>query len=196
MLPYLFFFQLHKHVVYLVDSLWDCGGALLKDWPAFTSVLLQDSLHSSGRCDECVTEDLKRLAVAKSDQFLMTNHLGADKNGVFFEFFLRLRRRVFLCIHTQVLLMNNRLCWWRSWWHLCVRPQRDQFWQEGMEQRRSEPIYDCETKNCSAIAKSHKDCLWLIQVMSTREKKLQTDDCTKLTHHFLITLPKLLSKVI
>ncbi|CAJ1079792.1 cohesin subunit SA-2 isoform X2 [Xyrichtys novacula] len=34
--------QLHKHVVYLVDSLWDCGGALLKDWPALTSVLLQD----------------------------------------------------------------------------------------------------------------------------------------------------------
>lgn len=50
-------------------------------------------------------------------------------------------------------------------------------------------------KNCSAIAKSHKDCLRLIQVMSTREKKLQTDDCTKLTHHFVITLPKLLSKV-
>uniref|UniRef100_UPI0037E7FB19 cohesin subunit SA-2 n=1 Tax=Semicossyphus pulcher TaxID=241346 RepID=UPI0037E7FB19 len=34
--------QLHKHVVYLVDSLWDCGGALLKDWPALTSVLLQE----------------------------------------------------------------------------------------------------------------------------------------------------------
>lgn len=32
--------------------------------------------------------------------------------------------------------------------------------------------------------------------MSTRDKKLQTDDCTKLTHHLLITLPKLLSKVI
>lgn len=32
--------------------------------------------------------------------------------------------------------------------------------------------------------------------MSTREKKLQTDDCTKLTHHLLITLPKLMSKVI
>lgn len=32
--------------------------------------------------------------------------------------------------------------------------------------------------------------------MSAREKKLQTDDCTKLTHHLLIMLPKLLSKVI
>lgn len=34
--------QLHRHVVYLVDSLWDCGGALLKDWSTLTSVLLQD----------------------------------------------------------------------------------------------------------------------------------------------------------
>ncbi|XP_040912788.1 cohesin subunit SA-2 isoform X2 [Toxotes jaculatrix] len=41
--------ELHKHVVYLVDSLWDCGGALLKDWAALTSVLLQDSSsHSPG----------------------------------------------------------------------------------------------------------------------------------------------------
>ncbi|KAA8587909.1 hypothetical protein FQN60_001103 [Etheostoma spectabile] len=35
--------KLHKHVVYLVDSLWDCGGALLKDWHTLTSILLQDS---------------------------------------------------------------------------------------------------------------------------------------------------------
>ncbi|XP_041806780.1 cohesin subunit SA-2 [Chelmon rostratus] len=41
--------ELHKHVVYLVDSLWDCGGALLKDWPTLTSVLLQDpSSHTPG----------------------------------------------------------------------------------------------------------------------------------------------------
>uniref|UniRef100_A0A669BTV4 Cohesin subunit SA n=1 Tax=Oreochromis niloticus TaxID=8128 RepID=A0A669BTV4_ORENI len=40
-------FQLHNHVVYLVDSLWDCGGALLKDWPSFTSALLQDSSSCS-----------------------------------------------------------------------------------------------------------------------------------------------------
>uniref|UniRef100_A0A3B3HJY6 Cohesin subunit SCC3/SA HEAT-repeats domain-containing protein n=1 Tax=Oryzias latipes TaxID=8090 RepID=A0A3B3HJY6_ORYLA len=37
------FFHAHTHVVYLVDSLWDCGGALLKDWATLTSVLLQDS---------------------------------------------------------------------------------------------------------------------------------------------------------
>lgn len=34
--------QLHKHVVYLVDSLWDCGGALLKDWTTLTCLLLQE----------------------------------------------------------------------------------------------------------------------------------------------------------
>ncbi|XP_053733289.1 cohesin subunit SA-2 isoform X1 [Synchiropus splendidus] len=32
--------KLHTHVVYLVDGLWDCAGALLKDWPAITSILL------------------------------------------------------------------------------------------------------------------------------------------------------------
>ncbi|XP_040058076.2 cohesin subunit SA-2 isoform X2 [Gasterosteus aculeatus] len=34
--------ELHSHVVYLVDSLWDSGGALLKDWPTLTSTLLQE----------------------------------------------------------------------------------------------------------------------------------------------------------
>ncbi|XP_056145578.1 cohesin subunit SA-2 [Lampris incognitus] len=33
--------ELHTHVVYLVDSLWDCAGDLLKDWPTITSILLQ-----------------------------------------------------------------------------------------------------------------------------------------------------------
>ncbi|XP_037542617.1 cohesin subunit SA-2 [Nematolebias whitei] len=42
--------ELHEHVVYLVDSLWDCGGALLKDWPSFTAALLQNpfSSHNTG----------------------------------------------------------------------------------------------------------------------------------------------------
>ncbi|XP_071335920.1 cohesin subunit SA-2 isoform X2 [Trachinotus anak] len=41
--------ELHKHVVYLVDSLWDCAGALLKDWATLTSILLQNpSSHSTG----------------------------------------------------------------------------------------------------------------------------------------------------
>lgn len=77
-----FHYQLHKHVVYLVDSLWDCGGALLKDWPAFTSALLQDTSPSSGRCDvQCVTADGKTLA--RCHQFLAANHLNADKRVIF-----------------------------------------------------------------------------------------------------------------
>ncbi|CAL8370554.1 unnamed protein product [Arctogadus glacialis] len=35
--------ELHKHVVYLVDGLWDCAGDLLKDWPTLTHVLLQEA---------------------------------------------------------------------------------------------------------------------------------------------------------
>uniref|UniRef100_A0A8C9WQ61 Cohesin subunit SA n=1 Tax=Scleropages formosus TaxID=113540 RepID=A0A8C9WQ61_SCLFO len=35
--------ELHDHVVYLVDSLWDSAGALLKNWTALTSLLFQDA---------------------------------------------------------------------------------------------------------------------------------------------------------
>ncbi|XP_030198623.1 cohesin subunit SA-2 isoform X1 [Gadus morhua] len=35
--------ELHKHVVYLVDGLWDCAGDLLKDWPTLTHILLQEA---------------------------------------------------------------------------------------------------------------------------------------------------------
>ncbi|KAJ8012485.1 hypothetical protein DPEC_G00043300 [Dallia pectoralis] len=34
---------LHQHIVYLVDSLWDCADVILKDWPALSSLLLQDT---------------------------------------------------------------------------------------------------------------------------------------------------------
>ncbi|XP_048094885.1 cohesin subunit SA-2 isoform X1 [Alosa alosa] len=39
--------ELHEHVVYLVDSLWECGGAVLRDWASLTSLLLQPSPPSS-----------------------------------------------------------------------------------------------------------------------------------------------------
>ncbi|XP_030641852.1 cohesin subunit SA-2 [Chanos chanos] len=35
--------EVHEHVLCLVDSLWDCGGAFLKDWVSLTSLLLQPS---------------------------------------------------------------------------------------------------------------------------------------------------------
>ncbi|KAM9320008.1 cohesin subunit SA-2-like [Gastrophryne carolinensis] len=34
--------ELHEHVTYLVDSLWDCTPGFLKDWQCMTSILLQD----------------------------------------------------------------------------------------------------------------------------------------------------------
>lgn len=34
--------QLHEHGAYLVDSLWECGSELLKDWESFISLLLDE----------------------------------------------------------------------------------------------------------------------------------------------------------
>ncbi|KAK9538177.1 hypothetical protein VZT92_005729 [Zoarces viviparus] len=106
--------ELHKHVVYLVDSLWDCGGALLKDWPTLASILLQDpSSHSPGltRADQVVLVEILVASVRQASQGpALAGRSGAKK------------------------------------------------------------------------------------VMSAREKKIQIDDCTKLTGHLLVVLPKLLSK--
>lgn len=46
-IPHLFehlFHQLHEHAAYLVDSLWECGAELLKDWECMISLLLDDPL--------------------------------------------------------------------------------------------------------------------------------------------------------
>lgn len=34
--------QLHEHGAYLVDSLWECGSELLKDWETMISLLLDE----------------------------------------------------------------------------------------------------------------------------------------------------------
>ncbi|KAM9347320.1 cohesin subunit SA-2 [Symphorus nematophorus] len=106
--------ELHKHVVYLVDSLWDCGGALLKDWPTLTSVLLQDPCsHGPGltQAEQAVLVEVLVASVRQASEGpALAGRSGAKK------------------------------------------------------------------------------------VMSAREKKLLTDDCTKLTEHLLIVLPNLLSK--
>uniref|UniRef100_A0A3Q1CT02 Cohesin subunit SA n=1 Tax=Amphiprion ocellaris TaxID=80972 RepID=A0A3Q1CT02_AMPOC len=102
--------ELHKHVVYLVDSLWDCGGALLKDWPTLTSTLLQDS--SSHSTEQAVLVEILVASVRQASEGpALAGRSGAKK------------------------------------------------------------------------------------VMNTREKKIQTDDCLKLTEHLLMVLPRLLSKV-
>ncbi|KAM3607691.1 uncharacterized protein V6R79_011826 [Siganus canaliculatus] len=106
--------ELHKHVVYLVDSLWDCGGALLKDWPTLTAVLLQDPpTHSPGltQAGQAVLVEVLVASVRQASEGpALAGRSGAKK------------------------------------------------------------------------------------VMSSREKKLMIDDCTKLTEHLLTALPKLLSK--
>ncbi|XP_034417689.1 cohesin subunit SA-2 isoform X2 [Cyclopterus lumpus] len=106
--------ELHKHVVYLVDSLWDCAGALLKDWPTLTSILLQDpSPHGPGlTCSEqaVLVEVLVASVRQASEGPALPGRSGAKK------------------------------------------------------------------------------------VMSAREKKVQMEDCTKLTAHLLVVLPQLLSK--
>ncbi|XP_059198613.1 cohesin subunit SA-2 [Centropristis striata] len=106
--------ELHKHVVYLVDSLWDCGGALLKDWPTVTSILLQDSSsHGPGLtlAEEAVLVEILVASVRQASEGpVLAGRSGAKK------------------------------------------------------------------------------------VMNAREKKVQVDDCTKLTDHLLLVLPKLLSK--
>uniref|UniRef100_A0A3Q1EH89 Cohesin subunit SA n=1 Tax=Acanthochromis polyacanthus TaxID=80966 RepID=A0A3Q1EH89_9TELE len=106
--------ELHKHVVYLVDSLWDCGGALLKDWPTLTSTLLQDSSsHSTGfsLAEQAVLVEILVASVRQASEGpALAGRSGAKK------------------------------------------------------------------------------------VMNAREKKIQTDDCLKLTEHLLMVLPQLLSK--
>ncbi|KAJ8282531.1 hypothetical protein COCON_G00050500 [Conger conger] len=108
--------KLHQHVVYLVDSLWDSAGALLKDWPSLTSLLLQHSSSSSSGPG-----------------------LGSAHEGLVIELLLASVRQA----------------------------------AEGPPQ--------------AGRGTSKK-------VISARERKAQTDDCTRLTEHFLVVLPDLLSK--
>ncbi|KAG9348971.1 hypothetical protein JZ751_029288 [Albula glossodonta] len=106
--------QLHQHVVYLVDSLWDCAGALLKDWASLTSLLLQDSSA-------------------------LGPGLSSVQEGLVIE----------------ILLASVR------------------------QAAEGPPLAGRGTSK---------------KVISARERKVQTDDCTRLTEHFLVVLPDLLSK--
>lgn len=60
--------KLHQHVVYLVDSLWDCCSALLKDWPTITSMLLQDPPSTSTGLTEAEETILVEILVASVRQ--------------------------------------------------------------------------------------------------------------------------------
>uniref|UniRef100_A0A8C6WHK0 Cohesin subunit SA n=1 Tax=Neogobius melanostomus TaxID=47308 RepID=A0A8C6WHK0_9GOBI len=106
--------KLHQHVVYLVDSLWDCCSPLLKDWPTIASILLQD-LPSTGTV---LTE--------------------AEEN-----------------ILVEILVASVRQA----------------------------------SEGPGLVGRSG-----VKKVTSVREKRVQLDDTTKLTEHFLEVLPKLLKK--
>uniref|UniRef100_A0A8C1MDQ9 Cohesin subunit SA n=1 Tax=Cyprinus carpio TaxID=7962 RepID=A0A8C1MDQ9_CYPCA len=106
---------LHQHVLYLVDSLWDSAGALLKDWTGLTSLLLP---HTS--CQE--------QALSSAEEAFVI----------------------------ELILASVRQA--------------------------------AEGPPLSGRGAGKK-------VINTKEKKLQIDDCTKLTEHFIKVLPELLSKV-
>ncbi|XP_057192297.1 cohesin subunit SA-2 isoform X2 [Triplophysa rosa] len=106
--------QLHQHVLYLVDSLWDSAGVLLKDWTGLTSLLLP---HTS-----CQEQDLS----SDEETFVI-----------------------------ELLLASLRQA--------------------------------AEGPSLSGRGTGKK-------VISAKEKKVQTDDCSKLTEHFIKVLPELLSK--
>ncbi|XDV30235.1 hypothetical protein PO909_033199 [Leuciscus waleckii] len=106
--------KLHQHVLYLVDSLWDSAGTLLKDWTGLTSLLLphtscQEQALSSA--EEAFVIELMLASVRQAAEGPPLSGRGAGK-----------------------------------------------------------------------------------KVISTKEKKLQTDACTTLTEHFIKVLPELLSK--
>uniref|UniRef100_A0AAR2L895 Cohesin subunit SA n=1 Tax=Pygocentrus nattereri TaxID=42514 RepID=A0AAR2L895_PYGNA len=106
--------QLHQHVLYVVDSLWDSGGALLKDWASLTSLL---------------------TAQPPSQEQVLSS---AEEALVI-----------------EILLASVR------------------------QAAEGPPLAGRSTGK---------------KVISTKEKRLQTDDCTMLTEHFLKVLPELLSK--
>uniref|UniRef100_A0A7N5ZTU2 Cohesin subunit SA n=1 Tax=Anabas testudineus TaxID=64144 RepID=A0A7N5ZTU2_ANATE len=70
---------LHKHVVYLVDSLWDCGGALLKDWSTLTSILLQDSPDLTQAQQAVLVEILVASVRQASEGPVLAGRSGAKK---------------------------------------------------------------------------------------------------------------------
>ncbi|NWU90647.1 STAG2 protein, partial [Upupa epops] len=106
--------ELHKHVAYLVDSLWDWAGKFLKDWECMTALLLQNA-----------EEDKKAL----SD------------------------------VHQNVLI------------EIILATVREA--AEGHP-----PVGRGAAK----------------KILSVKEKKIQLEDCIKITDHFVMVLPQLLAK--
>ncbi|NXE54795.1 STAG2 protein, partial [Casuarius casuarius] len=106
--------ELHKHVAYLVDSLWDWAGKLLKDWECMTTLLLKNA-----------EEDGEALSDAHESALI------------------------------EIILAT-------------VREAAEGHPPVGRGAAR--------------------------KILSVKEKKIQLEDCTKITEHFIMVLPQLLAK--
>ncbi|XP_039581649.1 cohesin subunit SA-2-like isoform X2 [Passer montanus] len=106
--------QVHKHVAYLVDSLWDWAGKFLKDWECMTTLLLKNA---------------EEAGEALSD---------AQESALI-----------------EIILATVR------------------------EAAEGHPPVG------RGAAK---------KILSVKEKKIQLEDCTKITEHFIMVLPQLLAK--
>ncbi|XP_074715043.1 cohesin subunit SA-2-like isoform X5 [Strix uralensis] len=106
--------ELHKHVAYLVDSLWDWAGKFLKDWECMTTLLLKNA-----------EEDGEALSDAHESALI------------------------------EIILATVR------------------------EAAEGHPPVG------RGAAK---------KILSVKEKKIQLEDCTKITEHFIMVLPQLLAK--
>ncbi|KFQ28716.1 Cohesin subunit SA-2, partial [Merops nubicus] len=106
--------ELHKHVAYLVDSLWDWAGKLLKDWELMTTLLLKNA-----------EEDGEALSDAHESVLI------------------------------EIILATVR------------------------EAAEGHPPVG------RGAAK---------KILSVKEKKIQLEDCTKITERFIVVLPQLLAK--
>ncbi|NWU64064.1 STAG2 protein, partial [Pterocles burchelli] len=106
--------ELHKHVTYLIDSLWDWAGKFLKDWECMTTLLLKDA-----------EEDGEALSDAHASALI------------------------------EIILATVR------------------------EAAEGHPPVG------RGAAK---------KILSVKEKKIQLEDCTKITEHFIMVLPRLLAK--
>ncbi|NWJ00879.1 STAG2 protein, partial [Crypturellus undulatus] len=106
--------ELHQHVTYLIDSLWDWAGKFLKDWECMTTLLLKNA-----------EEDGEALS-------------DADESALI-----------------EIILATVR------------------------EAAEGHPPVGRGTAK---------------KILSVKEKKIQLEDCTKITEHFTMVLPQLLAK--
>ncbi|KAM4796816.1 cohesin subunit SA-2-like [Rhinophrynus dorsalis] len=60
--------ELHEHLTYLVDSLWDCTSGFLKDWPCMSSLLLQSTTEEEGALSATQESLLIELILASARQ--------------------------------------------------------------------------------------------------------------------------------